>query len=158
MNIDIIKIHFKDKNLGDEFTYKYLPFEYCCGKLKAFEKIIFCEELDALDPNDTIDDTDRVYPRFAFCTEEYDPWEELPYDYYYKIDYCPFCGEKININIVNEIDKTEAYTNLDNRLVFLKYEVSQTDSVKAKTLFEKEIDEIRKKMDDMWEFGEYRES
>ena len=34
MNIDVVRIHFKDKGC-DEYSYKYLPFEYCCDRLKT---------------------------------------------------------------------------------------------------------------------------
>lgn len=155
MNIDIVKIRFKDKELGEQTTYKYLPFEYCCERLRGFDKIIFCDELDTFGSDDVVDDTDSVYPKFAFHTEEYEPWEKLPYDYYYKIDYCPFCGEKININLTKEIDKSDTYTTFENARAAFKEALKETDSVKTRDRLDEEIQEVNNKISDMWEFGEY---
>ena len=34
MNIDVVRIHFKDNYGDDKYSYKYLPFQYCCDNLK----------------------------------------------------------------------------------------------------------------------------
>ena len=34
MNIDVVRIHFKDNYGDDKYSYKYLPFQYCCEYLK----------------------------------------------------------------------------------------------------------------------------
>ena len=44
MNIDIVRIHFKDNYGDDEYSYKYLPFQYCCEYLKNCPVISFGTE------------------------------------------------------------------------------------------------------------------
>ena len=157
MKIDLVKIHFKDKNFGEISTYKYLPFEYCCEKLKNFEHVVFDDEIDSINPNDGEDENGDVIPRFFFYCEEPQPWEEDTWPTYYKIDYCPFCGEKINVNVVNNIDKSELCTKLQNYFDALKDAAEETDSVKTKKRIEEEMVDIRRKINNMWEFGEYHE-
>lgn len=158
MNIDIVRIHFKDKELGEQSAYKYLPYEYCCDKLKGFSRIFLCNELDSMDTNNGIDEDGNLIPGFSLCVDEEEPWEEGTWAYYYRIDYCPFCGEKININVVNDVDKSELYTKLENCYKAFKEAAEETDSVKTKNRLEEEIEQVRRKMTDMWEFGEYDEN
>lgn len=157
MNIELVKIHFKEKQVGRVSTYKYLPFKYCCDKLKNFEHIEFCAELDGIDSNDGIDDEDNVIPRFAFYVEEPQAWEEDTWPTYYKIDYCPFCGEKINIKVTNDIDKSALYEKYNKEYHDFRDKAAKTDSVKEKKELEAKEREALRKVDNLWKFGEYHE-
>lgn len=157
MNIDLIKIHLKDKDFGEISTYKYLPFEYCCEKLKNFEHVSLEDEVYSINLNDEEDENENIIPRFFFHCEESQPWEENTWSTYYKIDYCPFCGEKINVSVVDNIDRSELYTKLQNYFDALKNAAEETDSVKTKKRIEKEMIDIHRKINNMREFGEYRD-
>lgn len=158
MNIDIVKIHFKDKELGEHSTYKYLPFEYCCNALKNFEHIDICDDYDSFGWGEIYDTDNDIVPHFALRIEEPQPWEDGTWPYYYTINYCPFCGEKININLKDEIDKSKLYTALVNSRDAFKEAFNETDSVKTQKRLEEKIREVTRKINDMWEFGVYNDS
>lgn len=94
MKVEIIK-----QNLGDECSYKYKPMSFCCEKL-ARNPVI---ELVA----DRYDVTKNYISEPQFCIANYEEWteweEEFHRDDYYPIKFCPFCGEKIETEIIREV-------------------------------------------------------
>lgn len=157
MNIDVVKIRFKNEYGDNEVSYKYLPFECCCEKLKNFEHIDFSDEYDCLNPNDYDDEDGATIPGFSICVEEPVAWEDMGELCYYRIGYCPFCGEKININVVREEDKSEKYLDL----IALR---KQKEELRRKTDSKKEYDElsesvrkINESINEMWGFNEYKD-
>lgn len=94
MNIDVIRIHYQDKDGWDDYSYKYIPFEYCCDKLKDSEYIKFNDECDRNDPNAYCDENDNIIPGFSITFEEPVAWEYYDEPIYHRINYCPFCGRK----------------------------------------------------------------
>lgn len=156
MNIDVVRIHFKDKGC-DEYSYKYLPFEYCCDRLKNFDYIEFNAEYDRSDPNAYCDENDNIIPGFSITFEEPVAWEDYNDTVYYRIDCCPFCGQKININIVREEDRTGQYAAMKH-LSEVKNELSlKTDSKSEYYKLFSEIREIDQEINEFMDFGEYKE-
>ena len=155
MNIDIVRIHFKS-DYGDEYSYKYLPFEYCCDNLKNFEHVEFNDEYDYHNPNDYCDEYDNTIPGFSICVEEPVPWEDMGQLCYYRIGYCPFCGQKININIVKDEDRSADYFTMSTLRGLLKERSKNTDSKKECEELDKETKELDRKINEMWSFGEYK--
>ena len=156
MNIDVIRIRFKDKGY-DEYSYKYLPFEYCCDKLKNCDYIVFSNDYDYSEPDEYCDVYDNTIPGFSIWREEPQAWEELPENCYYRIGYCPFCGQKININIVREEDKSYQYAVM-SALRDSKNELSlKTDSKSEYNRLYREMRELDQKLNnEFWNFGEYK--
>ena len=74
---------------------------------------------------------------------------------YYRIDYCPFCGQKININTVREEDKSADYSTMSTLRGLLKERYDNNDSKKESDELDKEIKELERKINEMWSFGEY---
>ena len=74
---------------------------------------------------------------------------------YYRIDYCPFCGQKININTVREEDKSADYSTMSTLRGLLKERYDNNDSKKESDELDKEIKELDRKINEMWSFGEY---
>lgn len=156
MNIDVVRVHFKEKGC-DEYSYKYLPFQYCCDKLKNAEYIVFGDDYDYLDPNDCCDEYDYTIPRFSITVDEPVDWEDYTELAYYKINYCPFCGQKININIVRDEDKSYQYAVM-SALRDSKKELSlKTDSKSEYDRLCNEIKDLDAKLGEFWNFGEYKE-
>lgn len=156
MNIDVVRIHFKDKGC-DEYSYKYLPFEYCCDRLKNFDYIEFNAEYDRSDPNAYCDENGNIIPGFSITFEEPVAWEDYNDTVYYRIDYCPFCGQKININIVREEDRAGQYAVM-KYLREVKNELSlKTDSKSEYYKLFSEIREIDQEINEFMDFGEYKE-
>ena len=129
MRIEVVKVKF-----DDEYSYKYLPFKYCCEKLKHNPNISlnteyetqqdFCTNCEFQDKFGeeceickaiTASKYDDNFPSFKMCrTEIIHDWEdEFEQTYYLSIEFCPHCGEKIEIVCVKEIDKTEEFKNLN---------------------------------------------
>ena len=154
MNIDVVRVHFKDKGC-DEYSYKYLPFEYCCDRLKNFDYIEFNAEYDRSGPNAYCDENDNIIPGFSITFDEPVAWEDYNDTVYYRIDYCPFCGQKININIVREEDKSYQYAVM-SALRDSKKELSlKTDSKSEYDRLRNEVRDIDAKLDEFWGFGKY---
>lgn len=156
MNIDVVRIHFKDNYGDDKYSYKYLPFQYCCDNLKNFEHIEFNDEYDCRNPNDYCDECDNTIPGFSVCVEEPVPWEDMGNLCYYRIGYCPFCGQKININIARKEDRSADYSTMSTLRGLLKERIKSTDSKKESDSLDKEIKELDRKINEMWNFGEYK--
>lgn len=157
MKIDCIKTRFKDENGRENVAYKYRPIKYCCDKLKDFEHIDFVDEYDGFDANDETDDDGTITPRFSIIAEEPEPWEEATWPHYYKINYCPFCGERIDVNIIKDIDVTEEYLKITKSIEELEKKQENTDSKKESKELEREIQILKSKQSNAWEFGEYHE-
>lgn len=156
MNIDVVRIHFKEKGC-DEYSYKYIPFEYCCDKLKDSEYIKFNDEYNYNDPNEYFDKEENVIPGFSITFEEPVAWEDYTEPVYHRINYCPFCGQKININIVREEDKSYQYAVM-SALRDSKKELSlKTDSKSEYDRLCNEIKDLDAKLGEFWNFGEYKE-
>jgi len=68
---------------------------------------------------------------------------------YKPIQYCPFCSEKINVNIVKTIDKTKDYEKLEKTRTKLYELKNETDSKKESKEFQNQIDIVCKKMNNM---------
>lgn len=151
MQINIVKIHY-----GDNISYKYKPFSYCCEALKENKTIILTDE-DFVD-NDLrnwYDDT----PKFCCSTREQitsyeDSWDEVKN---FPIQFCPHCGEKINISVVDEIDLSSTYNALKKEKEEAREKSYQTDSKKETSMLEARIRELDKKIRWYWALEEWKE-
>lgn len=155
MNIDVVRIHFKDNYGDDEYSYKYLPFQYCCERLKNCPAISFGTECNTIvDDDGYLTETDVELPHFSVSWSEPIPYEDDTWSYYSKITHCPFCGASINVNVVKEEDMTSQYATM-NKLRDSKNEVRRnTDSLKEKDRLNEEICELDEKINGLWNFGE----
>lgn len=108
-----MKIELIRYNVDGTHSYHHKPLSYCCEKLKKNPAIHFAEDFteygEYTDRNE--DDEDGYLPALCIWQNEttYD-WEDTwENEYNYPIHYCPFCGEKIEIELVDEKDFTEKY-------------------------------------------------
>lgn len=142
MRIQLIKQKFNNTR-----GYKYKPFDYCCDKIKDNPRIVFSDE-------------EYAFPTLALWHSETvgswgDEWEN---DYYYKIDFCPFCGKPIEISIVNEEDVDEIYQSLSKQREELWKKYNKTDSKKkAETLYE-QIRELDNQINWFYHLCEYKDN
>jgi hypothetical protein len=102
-----MKIKVEKWIVEDESFYKIVSVEDCCGKLMKSKNIDinneFCEE-------DTDESGSQYKVKLVRIEDEFDSTGEDDVYYYYEaIDYCPFCGTRIEIKIIGEIDKTEEF-------------------------------------------------
>lgn len=148
MKIEIIK-----QNFGDECGYKYKPMSLCCEKLKRNPVIgLVVNEYDI---------NENYISEPQFCITDYDEWtewgEDFEQDNYYPIKFCPFCGEKIETEIIKEEDVTNEYDRIRRERDILWKGSQVTDSKsKAADLMNK-VYEMDGKISYYNELREYRE-
>lgn len=138
MNIKVEKWEFDGERL-----YKILELTKCCDKITKSNVITLRDEYE----ND--DDLDYSV-KLRDVNYEYDSYDRDYYDYttYESIQYCPFCGEKIDIEIVNTIDKTEEYLELKQDRSELWEKCRKTDSKKKESQLREEIYELDRKINE----------
>lgn len=149
MQIHLVKIRF-----DNSCSYKYKPFQYCCQRLKKNKNIIFTNE-DFVD-NDLLHEYDDI-PQFCATSTETitsyeDSWDETSN---YPIQYCPHCGEKIEISVTDEIDLSNAYAELEKERKETWEKCRKTDSKKKEAELEKKVRELDRKINWFYELAEY---
>lgn len=112
-------------------SYHILNIEKCCDELIEDEDFITINNELSLNQNNKEDYSAKIRNNY----DTYDGWDDCHSieSNYKTIKYCPFCGEKINIEIVNTIDKTEEYKKLTNERDELNEKRRKTDSKKEET-------------------------
>lgn len=140
MKIDLIKLKF-----NDTCAYKHKPFQYCCDEIQNDKAIVFTGE-DINDICGECEDDSISIPQFCTSYTETvgswgDEWEQTDN---YPIQFCPHCGEKIEISVVNEIDVSDKYNELTEQRKELWKKCQRTDSKKK----ESELIEQVRKLDD----------
>lgn len=138
MKIELIKLKFNDTH-----SYKYKPFKYCCDEIQNDKAIVFTNE--DLSPLKYIGDGNFI-PQICtshteVITSYEDEWEQTDN---YPIRFCPHCGEKIEISVVDEIDVSDKYKELTKQRDELWKKCQKTDSKKE----EFELMNQVKKLDD----------
>ena len=82
-----------------------------------------------------------------------EPWEDgYITDYrYYPIDYCPHCGQPIEIEIIKEEVVTDQYKRLVEQKNAIYKKMKSTDSKKKERELSKEVCLITQKLNNMYE-------
>ena len=177
MKVELIKIKFD----GRDVCYKYKPMEYCCDKFRLNPVIELakeedcsvycnnCEKRKEMIYNEEVCNSCSIYNKesfenddlipgfFIYSSEEIHDWEDswLKEDYY-KVDFCPHCGEKIEISVVDEIDANEKYRELTFERNELNEKRRKTDSKKKEYELTQKIQELDRLINDFYCVNEYR--
>jgi hypothetical protein len=130
--------------VDDCVSYKILDIDKCCDRLINSKNINLNNEFDENDIY-AIDDRYSIkITRSEFIDEDFGD------TYFYEtINYCPWCGSRIDIEIINTIDKTEEYKQLKTERDILWKKVCKTDSRKKESEIREQIRELDKKMNYM---------
>lgn len=148
MKVEIIK-----QNLGDEVNYKYKPMSFCCEKLARNPLIELV--------SDEYDVTENYILEPRFCIADYEKWteweEEFSRDDYYPIKFCPFCGEKIETEIIREEDVSDEYARLERERDILCKGIRVTDSKSKEEVLRRKVREMDEKTAYYNELREYKE-
>ena len=170
MKIKVVEQTIKEGGY-DRVTHKYFPLKYCCDKLKhtkyielTDELMSFCSICDVEDRYDCSDDCDLYkdgkHINLSFCYEDThpEPWEDYyaTDTYYIPLDYCPFCGEKIEVEVIKKEDITEEYLEAEKKYEEIHKKWMKCDSIKRRSVLEEEWRTWSDKMDEMMRFGEYK--
>lgn len=151
MKIDLIKLKF-----NDTYSYKYKPFTYCCDEIQSNKAIVFTDE-DLIHSDDCWDD-ERYIPQFCtshteIITSYEDGWEQTDN---YQIQFCPHCGEKIEISVVDEIDVSDKYKELLKQREDLLKRCQRTDSKKEERELRKQVRKLDEQINDFYELSEWK--
>ena len=135
-------------------SYKVTRVEKCCNELTHNPIIDFY----------ACDDFRNSEDEFGVGMVQIDtypePWEDFySTDYtYFKLTFCPFCGEKIELVVERTIDKSDEYIKLGNKTSELRKKINKCDSIKKKDLLEKDWRVLYDQLNEFYEHGSIRES
>ena len=101
-----MKIQAEKWMVNNRPSYKIKHAEKCCEDILKLEKYLALNNEYA--ENDVFEG-DEEYCVKLFKEEDYGDYTNTCYK---KIRFCPCCGEKIEIEIIGEVDKTEHYEKL----------------------------------------------
>lgn len=150
MKIELIKLKF-----NDTCAYKHKSFTYCCDEIYQNDCIIFTNE--DLSPLKHIDDGNFI-PQFCtshteVITSYEEEWEHTDN---YPIQFCPHCGEKIEISVVEEIDVSDKYNELTKQRGELWKKCQRTDSKKKESELRKQVRKLDDQINDFYELDEWK--
>ena len=156
MKIELIRLKFNDTH-----SYKYKPFKYCCDKIQNDKVIVFtgenlvCNDIFGLVVKDS---DDNIIPQFCNSyTETFNSWgDEYELTNNYSIQFCPHCGEKIEISVVDEIDVSDKYNELSKQRDELWRKCQKTDSKKKESELREQVGKLDKQINDFYELGEWK--
>lgn len=152
MKIKLIRL-----KINDTHSYKYKPFTYCCDEIQNDKAIVFTGE-DINDICGEYEDDGVCVPQFCTSyTETVGSWEdEWEQTYNYPIQFCPHCGEKIEISVVEEIDVSDEYNGLTKKRKELWEKCQRTDSKKKESELREQVGKLDNQINDFYELGEWK--
>ena len=139
-----MKIKVEKWLIDKEVSYKILSIEQCkCGELTRSKNIVindsYCENGDCSEDNEySVKFIRKEYAYDGYCSS-----------YYERIKYCFKCGEKIEIEIVNEVDKTDEYNNLQKERKILWKEHNNTDSISRQYHLKQQVQALDRNINNM---------
>ena len=155
MKIDVEKwiIHDKKNKAYDIISYRILNKQICCEGIKKLpiNTHYTIPEYDA-DSSCNVEDESGLI--FGAMLDELYTWydgEDTQEDHrHHIINYCPVCGERIEINVIREIDKTEEYNNVKSQYDKIHAEWRECDSKKKSDELEKQWRELNNKINNYY--------
>lgn len=157
MKIELIRLRFNNSH-----SYKYKPFKCCCEEIDGNECIEFTTKdmvtSSFLKEDEGIDGC--CSPKLCIShTETITSYEdEFEITNNYPIRFCPYCGEKINIKVINEIDVSDKYNELSMRRNELWEKCRRTDSKKEEFELREQVSRLDKQIDNFYLLDEYQEN
>ena len=126
------------------------------SRVSVHKAIVFTgEDLVHLD---THWEDERYIPRFCTShTEVITSYEdEFEQTDNYPIEFCPHCGEKIDISVVDEIDISDKYNELTKQREELWKKCQRTDSKKEAAELRKKVMKLDDQINDFYELNEWK--
>ena len=153
MKIELIKL------INNEFYgCKYKPWDCCCSDFKNNKNFVLANS-DLVDEDKYMDEDGYIMPRV--CISHKETWTEFDEEFEryenFPIEFCPHCGEKIEIEIVDEIDISDKMNNIKKSIYELQDKLYSTCDKKEKLKIREQMKEIDNQIEDLYEFGEYKE-
>lgn len=151
MRVELIKQLF-DGQTG----YKISDMSWCCDKLKENPTIDLFHELDNSDSGTY---KELVPSIMIHDSESANSWgDEWQDDCYYRINYCPFCGELIEIVVVDEEDVSEEYVGCVKQRTLLWDKYNKEDSKRKSENLRRKVEELDKKIAWFHSLADYKKN
>lgn len=141
MKISVIQREFTANGYVNK-SYKICDCKYCCEGMMHLPNVDFFHMM-AENTNSDKEDTGVMIENTKTYHEPYD-YDGYGYteSYYYKIDYCPTCGEKIKVEIVDNVDVTKFYNELAEERDKIHQAYNNSDSIIERLEYVKRIQKI----------------
>lgn len=154
MKIELIKLKF-----NDTCSYKYKPFTYCCDEIQNDKAIVFTGE-DINNIGGKYEGDGISIPQFCTSYTETvgswgDEWEQTDN---YPIQFCPHCGKRIEISVVEEINVSDKYNELTKQREELWKKCQRTDSKKKESELREQVSKLDKQIDSFYWLDEWKEN
>lgn len=145
-------IELKGYKVDEDIAYKFKRYDICCQKLSDNPTIVFAGEV--------LEDEGEDYsfpPAMAIVqhTSDYSYGEYYESEDYHKINYCPHCGKKINIQVLEVEDVTEEYNLIQRQVTELCIKANKCDSKSREKELRKQINELSDRSNWYLKSGEY---
>lgn len=139
-----MKIEVSKWIFDDTCAYKIKSLTKCCDEIINSDVITLANDYENGDDSD-------YSVKLRDVNYEYDSYDGDYYDYttYESIQYCPFCGERIDVKIVEIIDKNDEYLELIQTRDELWSKHMKTDSIKKANKLQLEVRELDKKINEI---------
>lgn len=155
MKIQVIQKEFKSHGSYSK-AYKICNCEYCCEEIKHIPNIDFnfgiTENTD--NPIEEGFEPDKDLGVMLINNIYHEPcyYDDFGYteDYYYKLNYCPICGKKIEIEIIDNIEVTSEYENLVKEREDVHNKFIKTDSIKKQNEYLKRRQELDREINNFY--------
>lgn len=114
-----MNLSLKEFKVDENLAYKITKMDFCCDTIKE------CSIINLETEND-------YTPRISICqsVEYYIDGDSYPTFECTPIKFCPFCGKKIKIEIVDKEDVSEYYDELQDKETKLRIKSREIDSRK----------------------------
>lgn len=131
-------------NNSEEVSFHVVKINKCCDELLNNEEYI-----------NLTDEDNEYFPNYKFKLmkdeEEYlgDGIDDTT-TYYKSIEYCPYCGEKINIKVIRTVDMKNELEELNIQKDKLLKKLNNIDSIKGTRKLREKISDINNKLNSMY--------
>lgn len=148
MKIDLVKI-----KLSQSDKYKYKPIKWCCNEMRNNPVTLFTND-DLM----RIEDWDyQEHPQmclnYDYVVQDYEDDYEMTENY--PIKYCPWCGEKIEINVVDKLDMVTREHEIMDKFEKLREKINKSDSISERIRLSRKEESLRKEIDKMYELDKW---
>lgn len=146
MFIEVEKWHF-----DNQASFKIVAIKKCCDDIVNSPNVCLKAEYE-------YDDGYGSYSDYSvrLIKNEYD-YDGFAAEYFEKINFCPFCGKPIYIDIISEVDKNEVYERLTRERKFLWDKCNKTDSRKKGQELGKQVHALDKEINNLYESDDLKQ-
>ena len=152
MKIQVIQREFESHGSINK-SYKICDCKYCCDGIKRLPNINFYFK-EANNTDNPIEDDYGYGQDLGVMLEEvteYHDWgDTFTEEYYYKLNYCPICGEKIEVEIVDNVEVTNEYERLSKERDEVHKKWIKTDSIKKKNELQSKRQELDREIESFY--------